>query len=338
MAGLFERDIAATELQLHQQGDTLIKCVKEEVPFSKMVKKGPGQTNILSVWGAYFPSDGADIARAEGEDKTDGFASNVPIPLKGVVQFNRSPGWKVTDVAGMSAASYAKTLPAKIAQQKMADGDAFMQMREKLFLSAQTPLLAGDATDGKCRTAGVFKLLNPTQTGDLAVPVKCRTLSTQWWAAALSGLTETEFRNMMAVSADRINGTSKWVGLVGLSLARHMNSWAGLVSTTTGLNANRDLSDETLKNVVTSFVWPEGRVDIQTHFRLLCDMTTGAKTAYSPYSGCFLDMEMWRVAAMQAVVHKDGLNLGGGERGWWESAEVLQGLNPMNQFAVYANG
>lgn len=338
MAGLFEADIVATDLQLHEQGDALIRSVKVDTPFTKMVKKGKTQMNKLASWGAYFPSDGGDIGRKEGEDKLDGFGSNVPVTLRSVVQLNRSQGWMLTDLAKRTSAAYARSEAQRIAQQKASDGEAFLQMREKVMLSAQTPILADDAGDGKNRTTGAFTWLNPTQPGTLFdVPAKCRLLASQWHSSTLAALTETVFRDMMAATAERIDGTSKWTGIVGLALARQMSSWAGLVTTVTGLSAGRNLADETLKNVVTSFKWPEGQVDILTSFRLLCSTTTGAKTAYSSRSGMFIDPEMWRLAAMQPIEDKDGLDQGGGPRGWWEDMFVLQCLQPMNQFAVYVN-
>lgn len=334
MPGLFEADIVATDLQLHEQGDALIRAVKVDTPFTRMVKKGKTQVNKLASWGAYFPSDGADIARREGDDKTDGFGSNVPVTLKSVVQLNRSPGWMLTDLAKRTGAAFAKSEAQRIAQQKLADAELFLQMREKVMLSAQAAVLADTAADGKNRTTGAFKWLDPTQAGDFAVPVKCRTLATQWLTSTPD---ETAFRNAMAATAERINGTSKWTGLVGLSLARTMNAWAGLVSPVTGLQAVRNLGDETLKNVVTSFKWVEGQIDLLVHYRLLCDTLTGAATAYSSKSGLFIDPEMWRVAAMQPIEDKDGVDQGGGPRGWYEDMFVLQCLQPINQFAVYVS-
>ena len=338
MAGLYEADIVATDLQLHEQGDALIKVVNVDTPFTRMVKKGKTQVNKLAAWGAYFPNEGGDIGRKEGEDKTDGFGSNKPVTLRSVVQLNRSPGWLITDLAQRTGTAYAKTEAQRIAEQKAADGESFLQMRERLMLSAQTPILADDAGDSKHRTTGMFTWLNPTQPGTLFdVPTACKLTSAQFHSTTVALLTETAFRNLMAATAERINGTTKWTGLVGLTLARHMSAWAGLVDTVTGLNTNRNMQDETLKNVVTSFKWPEGQVDIQTHFRLACNPLTGAKTAYSPRSGAFINPEMWRVAHMQPIEHKDGLDQGGGPRGWWEDMFVLQCLQPMGQFAVYVN-
>jgi len=338
MAGLFESDIVATDLQLHEQGDALIKVVNVDTPFTKMVKKGKTQVNKLAAWGAYFPSEGGDVARAEGEDKTDGFGSNKPVTLKSVVQLNRSQGWMITDLAKRTGTAHAKSEAQRIAEQKLADGESFLQMRERIMLSAQTPILADDAADGKYRTTGGFTWLNPTQPGTLFdVPATCRLTAAQFHSSTLAALTETAFRNLMAATAERINTTAKWTGLVGLTLARQMSAWAGLVAVTTGLRAVRDMESETLKNVVTSFKWPEGQVDIQTHFRLACDPLTGLKTDYSPRSGLFIDPEMWRVAHMQPIEHKDGLDQGGGPRGWWEDMFVLQCLQPMGQFAVYVD-
>jgi hypothetical protein len=339
MAGLFEYDLAATDLSQHELGDSLIRTINVDIPFSKMVKKGKTQTNVIAQWPAHFPKAQTDIARKEGEDKTDGFGKNTPETLYSLVQSNRSEGWMLTDKAKRTNVSYAKSESERIAQQKLSDSEAFLLARERLFLSAQQPVLASAAADGKDRTTGLFSWLNPTQPANVfAVPVKCRLTADQWFTAALSTLTETAFRNMMRATSKRIKANNKkWLGLCGVDLANVLNSFASNATINATLANNRDMADKTFRNVVTAFVFPEGSVDIMTHYNLLCDQTTGADTAYTHNSGAFIDPEMWRVSPFQPIEDKDGLDLGGGPRGWWESAEVLQCLQPMTQFAVYAN-
>lgn len=339
MAGLFEYDIAATDLSVHELGDTLIKTINVDTPFLKMVKKGKTQTNVIAQWPAHFPKAPKDLARKEGEDKTDGFGKNVPETLYSLVQLNRSEGWMLTDKAQRTNVSYAKTEAARIAGQKLDDFEAFMLGRERVALSAQQPVLASAAADGKDRMGGLFNFLNPTQAGNVFdVPVKCRLSANQWFTAALSTLTETTFRALMATTAKRLKtNNNKWMGLVGLDLGNVLNAMANATAVNAALTANRDMKDRTYENIVTSFKFPEGSVDIMTHYNLLCDPLTGADTDYTHRSGAFIHPDMWRLAPFQAVEDKEGLDQGGGPRGWWENGEVLQALQPMCEFAIYAN-
>jgi hypothetical protein len=339
MAGLFEYDLAATDLSIHELGDTLIRTINVDIPFTKMVKKGKTQTNVIAQWPAHFPKAQTDIARKEGEDKTDGFGKNVPETLYSLVQLNRSEGWMLTDKAKRTNVSYAKTEAERIAGQKLSDSEAFLLARERVFLSAQQPALASVAADGKDRTTGMFSWLNPTQpAGVFGVPAKCRLTADQWYTAAIAALTETGFRNMMRATSKRIKtNNKKWLGLVGVDLGNVLNSFASNTTINAALQVNRDQKVRSYENIVTAFMFPEGSVDIMTHYNLACDPLTGADTEYTHRSGAFIDPDMWRLAPFQPVEDKEGIDLGAGPRGWWESAEVLQCLQPMTQFAVYAN-
>lgn len=339
MAGLFEYDLEATSLTQHVLGDALIKTTSEDVPFQRALKKGKTQTNKIAAWGAYFPNTQGDIAREEGEDKTDGFQSNKPTPMFSIVQLNRSAGWKISDLAGMTWAAYAKTFAEKVAQQKAADGDSFLVARERVFLSAQQPSLADGSDDNKFRMAGLWSFLNPSQPDNaFAVPANCRLNDTQWNTAALSGMTETILRNQMAATGKRLRRRGmKWLALCGPDAARQLETFASITTVNSALNVNRDLKDKLYQNMVSTLRWSEGEVDIMATYDMLLDPLTGAASAYSDKSAAFIEMDMLRLAPMQAVTHKEGLDLGGGPRGWWEDGCVLQHLNPITSFAWYKN-
>lgn len=340
MAGLFEYDLEATSLTQHELGDTLIKTSDMGVPFTRALRKGKTQTNKIAAWPAHFPRTQGDIARQEGQDKTDGFGSNTPTPLFSIVQLNRSEGWKITDLAGMTWAAYAKTHALKVAQQKADDGDSFLVARERVLLSAQQPSLADGTDDNKLRMAGLWSLINPTQPDNaFAIPANCRLNETQWNTAALAGMTETILQNQMTATGKRLRRRGmKWLALCGPDAARKLESFASTTTVASALNVNRNVQDETYKNIVSTLRWSEGQIDIMCTYDMLLDPLTGAASAYSDKSCAFIEMDMLRLAPMEAVTHREGPDLGGGPRGWWQDGCVLQHLNPMTSFAWYKNG
>ena len=330
MAGLFEYDLDQTDLVAHDVGDALIRVVDVSTPFTRMVRKGKQLKTVEASWGAYFPNETGDAGRQEGEDKTN-FSANKPVTLRSVAQPCRSTGWMVTDIAQYVETGYAKSAAQHIAQQKASDGEGYLLKREKVMLSAQHAVYAGDAQDNISRTTGVFGWLNPTQPDDMwAVPQACRLGAEQWMTQVP---TLKAFRDAMLAAGERAAKIGKWTGLVGPKLASAMNDW--VLDGTTVSDVLKSIVDEKLKASVSTFQFAEGIVDFIIHFRLLANQD-GESTANSAYSGAFLQPDLWRVRHMEPITDKDGTDEGGGPRGWWQDIFMLQCLNPLGQFAVYA--
>ena len=334
MAGLFEHDILETDMAPHEMGDSLIKVIDTDLPLTRMFGKGRQQRNKLAVWGAYFPNEEGDIARREGEDKTEGWQSNIPVTLRSMVQLNRSQGWMVTDLAAKTMATWAKTEHDRVNQQRLADFETFTLMREAIMAGGQFAEEAGAKNGNKNRTTGMFGWLNPNQPKDslFAVPPECR-LSASEWLAKLPTL--AEFRALMLAAGIRMSRIGKWTGVVGPKLASHMNDW--VIDNTKLNDVTKTIVNEKLKLSVSAYQFAEGLVEFFPHFRMLRSVN-GKDTPQSQFSGAFIRPEMWRTAFMQAIEHKPGVDGGGGVRGFWEDMFVLQCLNPLGQFAIYSDG
>ena len=100
-------------------------------------------------------------------------------------------------------------------------------------------------------------------------------------------------------------------------------------------NILKNIVNEQLKTSISTFQFAEGLVDFIIHFHLLANQN-GESTVRSAYSGAFLQPDLWRVRHMEPITDKDGTDEGGGPRGWWQDIFMLQCLNPLGQFAVYA--
>lgn len=316
---------------------SLISAVAIDAMFLGLVPEGPKPKNFADEWGVKaFPVTRNPVA-AEGADKTSGWGKKIPLTLKGMTELMESTGYLVTEEAEMIDAGYEQG--NTLAEQRVADAEDFALQHEKVFLSNQE---ARDKDGNQERlTRGVFSWLSSTQHTFQPIPAALLPTAAQFYTGTLAAYDEAVFKAQLRAAAIQQQKAVTLFGYVGIDLKNKMSSFQTLVQKVDGYDGTRQLTlkPNEINLTVDTFTFDGGTVRTVWMPRLACDPATAdmAETEYTTRSGVFVDLTKWRLSWLRRIMHKQGVNLGGGERGYHKSACRLECTNPAGQFAVYSN-
>lgn len=296
MAGLYDSDKV---LAIPDYGSSIFRIDARQNPFSRLVKTGKKPKQMTMQWPAQADADKAFQGKAEGADKTSGYGHSTKSPLKGSCMIQESEGWLVTDVA---VETEAAGVADAVVDQTADDAFNFARMLEKQRLSTMAAREAGGGN--VAQSWGVFGVLNPTHAAAtetqllLPMPSSFRVPSACWLAAALSAITPAAFEAAIRAAAEAQNRSISLTGFVGSALKAKMSSWLQKLTVASGTEVattiyNLSAKEKLFMQTVDFFEFDGNKVNVIPTYNMLCDATTGAKTAYSTRSGAFLDLSVW---------------------------------------------
>ncbi len=324
-------------MQVNDYHEGLIRSKDSEARFLKLLKDGKQITNWEGSWAVHALAKRRDPTGSEGADKTSGWGKKVPIQVKGQAQVFESEGWLVTEEAEAMPAGYDGRTGVEAARQAVMDGQDLLLSIEGVVLSDQDAVEVD--TDVDRRTRGIGKWLNPTQGEFQPVPATVRPTATQYYAGTFAAYNEDAFKAQIKAAYNQMGRPVTLIGACGGDLKEKLSMFnfkvpvSASIADTRAVNSN----DGVFRMVVDTFEYDFGTVRTFLQPGVLpdrSDATEWTDSIYTPQSGFFLNMEMWRMQWLLRIKHYKGLNSGGGKRGFNKGTGRLQCLNPMGQFMV----
>lgn len=330
MAGLFEADQA---VPIKDYGEELYVVQSHEIPKLRLMGKDPKtMTQMLQDWEAESRSRVAFNGIKDGED----VGSYNGQAAKAMVAYgtHQRESWKVTKVM-------SNTLTAGIKDQvKHQRKEALKRLREAMernIGSAQEMQRGSSSADYNQR--GAFAWLNSALQSVQAVDAALMPAAGAVHTGTLAALTPSAFENMIQAAATQVGHAVSLKGFAGASLKSHMSDWGQKLTVTSTQAAlqsfNIAASEKRLLKMVNTFEFDAGLVEVMPDYNLVCDPTDGTDTAFTPFSGLFLDMEVWKKRYMQKVTEFELPDLGGGPRGYSDVLWMLKCGMPAGQCVAY---
>lgn len=335
MAGLYDAD---KKLPMPGYMKGVLNAVNMRAAFLYLIPHGPAIPSRKATWGVDMPNRQGDPTGAEGSDKTDGFEKHVPEELECYAQRVESRGWKVTDLSNVTDTFMVKGKQSPAEQQAKDAANGLMAV-QNLLLGNQDTASAKTADDGMDRTRAAFCWLDSTAQGVLPVPATVRPETSQNYTGSLAAFTEAVFMEALRVAGEQIEQDVDLVGYVGSLLAQHMANWNAIVPVTAATEASTRMvtSKQDEKRIIKKvqfFDYEGASVKTILQRRLACD-SDGAKTAYTPRSGLFLNMQHWVLEWLEPWHHFPLLDQGGGPRGFHKGWVRLVCKCPLGQVRAY---
>jgi hypothetical protein len=213
------------------------------------------------------------------------------------------------------------------------------RMIEQQLLSVDD--CAVEAGETPWTTRGVFEWLKATAQSSKPVDAALRNSSSAIHAAALSGLTEAAFRDLLEAAYGETKEPLSLDGFVGVDLKAVLDDFTQLYPTGTGTSqakAMYNMTDvETYKNKVEWLRFSVGDVRLHVNPFLAVTTSTGAASAYTPKSGVLLNMDLWELAWLKKPANTNLAADGSGTKGFIDAVAGLKCFNPRGQVKIYAN-
>ena len=332
--GLYEVDVVG---KIQEIGDSIYVAESVKTPFARLVKRGTKPAQMLCEWLCQLYPDRAFTGTQDGADVT-AYKNTTPEKLSGYGMLLRTEGWLVTVLAQLT-----RTAGVKNPQAKQASDDAIILalMHEKQLLSTVDTQAEG-AGPVPYRSRGVGSWLQSGAQGVLPVPSHFRPASANQYTGACASYTPAACITQLASMAGEKKGPVDLTLFAGLTLKGVMSTWpqrsiGSDVGVSSLLAFNIDASEKKLIQAVDEFEFDAGTVRAVPTWNIACTEGTGAASAYTPLSGYFLDLAMWELCFMLPPSTFEGLDAGGGPRGFHQLVAILKCLNPLGQGMVLTN-
>lgn len=334
MAGQYEVDVAG---KIQEIGDAIYVAESEKTPLTRLLPRGKRPNQMLCEWLAQKYPDRKFEGTLDGTD-ISAFNHTTPQKLSGYGMLLRTEGWLVSTLAQLTKMAGVKNPQAK---QATDDSVILAQMHEKQILSTVDTQAEG-AGPVPYRSRGIFSWLAHTAQGVLPVPDDFRPAAANAYTGAIASFAPASMITMLNSMATEKKGPVDLTGIVGITLKGQMSTWPqASIGSDVGVSSlmayNIDASEKKLINAVDEFEFDAGTVRTIPSWYVACTEGTGAASAYSAKSGVFLDLAMWELCFMLPPSTFEGVNAGGGPRGWHELVAILKCLNPLGQGYVLSN-
>lgn len=311
-----------------------INVVSEEAPFMALVGHGESPAAVLAEWAVDLPKRNGSPVGKEGADKTSGYTSSVPEMLRNYAMRVESKGWKVTDLAQLTATAIAAR-KAEAARQQAKDGKAgFLSVQD--YLLGEYDTQEGHGHDDEYKTRSVYSWLSTSAQSTYPVPESCR--PSQRYTGTLANFDEDALQALLAGAANEIDQDVNLVGFVGPTLARHMAGFAARAKAVDGVtNLVQLVSKQDANRIVRKvqfFDYVGGSAKIVVQRRQFVNLTGNVHTEYTGCSGFFIDLKHWGLDWMEPWHHIPQDDNGGGPRGYHKGWVRLVCKCPLGQFAV----
>lgn len=332
MPGLYEADAAVLR---KDYGDELFVVESHEIPKLRLLSTGSRMTQMLQDWESQTRSRTGHSGVKDGEPVTT-FNSQGQVAMIAYGTHQRE-SWKVSKVAGMVPTAGVKD------QVKHQRKEALKRLREKMerSIGGTQEMQRGSSTlDYNHR--GAFAWLNSSLQSVQAVDSSVMPASGSVHTGTLAALTPTAFETMVEVAATQAGHSVNLQGFAGPKLKGAMSAWAQktdfVASTAQALQSfNINQSEKKLVRMVNTFEFDHGMVEVMPDYNLCCDSDDGSDSAYTPYSGLFLDMSRWTKRFMQNVSEFELPDDGSGTSGYVDVLWMLKCGLPAGNLAVYTN-
>jgi hypothetical protein len=315
--------------------DKIFNVEADKTPFLSSLRVGKRPEQFLANWVAEIypaaPSTGTlDNTAATSPARVDRYS------MTGCAQlFRRQWGTgtlaDLTNVVGAGRDEAGKQMAAAMMLVK--------RMIETQFLSADD--CAVESSPTPWTTRGVLTWLQNGAQGTYPVDTSIRPAAANFTTSAMASLTETVFRACLASAFDETKAPLNLVGHVGIDLKAVFDDFTNVypvASTTSQPRTVYQVRDNsTFQSMVDRLAFSEGNVTLVLNPWIAFTTSTGVKTAYTPKSGVFLDMEMWDIGWIAKPANTNLAKDGAGTKGYIDAAALLRCLNPRGQVKVYSN-
>ena len=335
MAGLYEADQA---VPVKDYGDELFVVQSHETPKMRLMGTGSKMTQMLQEWEA----ESRQRVGFSGVKDGEAIAAYNAQTAKAMIAYGSylREAIKVTKVMSLTSTAGIKD------QWKHQRIEALKRIREAMERQfGSTVEMQRGASNAEYNQRGAFAWLIASLQSVNAVDSSLMPASACIHTAALSALDADAFEDMIAAAAAQVGHAVNLQGFVGPTLKSHMSSWgqkATLVDVSgSSVHALQQFSiaasEKRLIKMVNTFEFDHGTVEVMPDYNLACDSTTGADSAYTPYSGLFLDMEVWKKRFLQPVSEWELPDDATGKRGYVDVLWMAKCGMPAGQMAVYTN-
>lgn len=320
---------------------TVLSPTAYRYPFLALLKRDKKPIGLETQWPVMDILRGALTGRAEGLDFGEAdWKSQGRDKLKAVSQ-KFAEAWKVTTEAEVTD---THGVPDEVKFQKAQALERMKAKMEARFLS-DGDCSRENATDKVNELRGLFRWLEPSAASlnaEYPIGDAYRVDSDCSYSGTLADLKPTTFRDLLVAASLQREQDHAFDLYAGLKLKTHMSGWGEYTpdATETYVPLKRfmtNASDKSYLSQIDFFQFDAARVRAHVHYRLLCDLATGAKSAYSDMSGALLDMDAWRIAFNLELRAVPLPNLGGGQRGGYEAICMLKCRMPAGQVRLMIN-
>lgn len=272
----------------------------------------------------------------DGED-VSGFTSQGLDSLEGYVGYMRE-SWMVTKVGGLTKSAAVKD---QVTYQRKKALERLKRKIERVIGSGIEMSRGNKTTPYMTRGAFAWMISSLQTLTAKAVPAAFMPAAAAVHTAALSNLDGAAFEAMLKAAATQKLDAVNLFGVAGLTLKSQMSGWTQKVAYDATpdqqlVSYNGNIADKKFVKMVNTFEFDAGVVEVAMS-QNLCYDAAGLPTAYTPRSGLFLDLEMWKKRYMQQVKEYELPNMGGGQRGYADVIMMLKCGCPAGQCAVYAS-
>jgi len=329
--------------EINQQGYGQVQEILDEVfnieadatPVLSMLPTGKKPNNSLATWVAEViparPFAGVlDGTPATSFDKTPRYV------LSGCIQQFRE-AWSVTKRAELTTVAGVKS---EAAHQMALKIKQIKRQMEAQILSNLDSAQESGATPWTTR--GMLCWLDTSAQTNHPVNAALLPASATRSAATMANLTQTAFSAILQAAYAAKKSAVSLEGIVGASLRAQIDTYTEVwpVASTTSqpmATYNKGTGRAYERRVdVLRFSFGEVRLHLSEY--LACTSADGLQTAYSPYSGVFVDLrEQWDLGWWQKPSNENLPPDGSGKRGVIDSFLLLRCKHPQGQASVYSN-
>jgi hypothetical protein len=306
----------------------------EKTPFLSKLKVGDTPNGMLCTWQDEI------LPAAISTGVLDGTPATTPTRvdrylIEGCAQHFRQE-WGVTTLANVTKVAGVKNEAARQMYKKMI---MLKRSMEQQFLSNEDSAAENGGTPWTTR--GVFKWLQNAAQTDHPVNVAIRPAAACMFTSAISGFTESEFRKMLEAAYDAVKAPVTLEGFVGITLKGMIDDWTNIFPTASTTNqprtAYRVEGNNEYLNTVDMVKFSAGVASMILDPFVAVTTSTGVKSASTPLSGVFLDMDMWDLGYLQDPSNTNLPVDGSGKKGFVDAIVALRCLSPLGQCAVLTN-
>ena len=329
MAGIYETTQVGKREDL---GDEIYNVDADATPFTSLIKTGERLKQMAFSYPAEVLPDRAFEGTLDGTD-VSAYNSVTRYIIEAVAQLFRET-WQVTNLA--NATDAAGVGRNEKGHQKALAVTNLKIMMERRFLSNEE--CAVESSPTPFATRGALLWIDDSAQGTKPVNAVLRPHSSTQGAS--STLTEAEFIAMLvAAYRDRKGNRLDLDGFVGTSLKTTFDNWSVLIPVSSNMPVRQltgPISAKEIVNQVDTLRTTVGTVRLHVSPNIAYTAATGAESSYTPYSGLFVDLKMWRKRFLIPMSNRELPDLGGGPRGLIEAACGLACLNPKGSVRIYA--
>jgi hypothetical protein len=333
MPGLYEVDVVG---KIQEINDAIYMADSAKTPITRLVPRGKKPNQMLCEWEVQKYPDRKFTGTVDGTD-VSAYTHTTPTKVQGYAMILRTEGWMVTMLTQL-----IRSAGVKNAQAKQAADDAVIlaQMHEKQILSTVDTAVESGGTPYRSR--GIGSWLSDSPQGVLPVNASFQPAAANNYTGAIASFAPSSLITMLTSMAGEKKGPVDLTAVAGIELKGQMSTWPQKsIGSDVGVSSlmayNLDASDKKLIQAVDEFEFDAGTVRVIPSWYIACTEGTGAANAYTPKSGYFLDLTMWELCFLLGASTFEGVNAGGGPRGWHQLVSILKCLNPQGQGMVLSN-